>query len=161
LPRAKLYRNWQVVTNDEATLQKLVDPKFDPFQTVLIADQISTPNTNSASGNAGTVEFTTYHPKRIQLNAKVEAPSVLLLNDKFNPHWKVLVDGQEKPLLRANFIMRGVQLDKGEHRIEFRFQPPLNTLYISLAALGAGFALFVFAVFGKKNSEASASKSYS
>jgi hypothetical protein len=151
LPRAKLYNNWQVVTNDQTTLQQLVDPKFDPFQTVLIANEISAPSTNSPNVNPGAVQITSYKPKEIELVAKVETPSVLLLNDKFNSNWKVLVDGKEKPLLRANYIMRGVQLDKGEHKIEFRFQPPLTTLYVSLAAVGVGLSLCVFVAFGRKN----------
>ena len=37
LPRAKLYTNWQVVTNDQAALARLVDPAFDPSTTVLLA----------------------------------------------------------------------------------------------------------------------------
>src|SRR5690606_33446568 len=35
LPRAKLYSSWQVITNDQATLEKLTDPSFDPSATVL------------------------------------------------------------------------------------------------------------------------------
>jgi hypothetical protein len=49
--------------------------------------------------------------------------------------------------------MRGVQLEKGEHKIEFRFQPPLTTLYVSLAALAVGFASLAFVVFGRKREE--------
>ena len=154
LPRAKLYRNWQVVTNNEAALQLLADPAFDPFKTVLIGNQISSSSTNSSTNlNAEVVQITNYHPKRIELVAKAEVPSVLLLNDKYDPKWKVFVDGKEKPVLRANYIMRGVQLDSGEHKIEFRFEPPLNTLYISLAALGIGLAVCAFVAFGKKRED--------
>ncbi|MEO5801892.1 MAG: hypothetical protein ABIR24_00055 [Verrucomicrobiota bacterium] len=151
LPRVKLYSNWQVVTNNEAALNELADARFDPFKTVLVANQIPLSSTNSGTDlSVGAVQITSYHPKRIELAAKAEAPSVLLLNDKYDSKWKVFVDGQEKPLLRANFIMRGVQLEKGDHKIEFRFQPRLNTLYISLAALGIGLALCAFVAFGKK-----------
>jgi uncharacterized membrane protein YfhO len=140
-----------VVTNDEAALKQLPDPAFDPFQTVLVGNEISPPPTNNpANTNAGSVQITDYHPKRIQLSAKAEAPAVLLLNDKFNPNWKVLVNGQEKPLLRCNYLMRGVQLDQGEHKVEFRFQPPLTTLYISLAAIGIGLAVCAFVALGRK-----------
>jgi hypothetical protein len=150
LPRAKLYSNWQVVTNDEATLQQLANPAFDPFKTVLIANEIPAAS-NPTNLTDDAVQFVSYHPKRIELKAKAAAPSVLLLNDKYNPNWKVFVDGQEKPLLRANYIMRGVQVEPGEHKIEFRFQPPLNTLYISLAALAVGLGLCAFVAFGRKN----------
>ena len=148
LPRAKLYSNWEVVTNDQSTLEKLADPAFDPFKTVLIASPISAKEkTASTNSKEGSVEFTSYQPKRIGLNAKAEVTSVLLLNDKYDPKWKVFVDGQEKPVLRSNYIMRGVLLEPGQHKIEFRFQPPLNTLYVSLATLVVGMGLCAFVAF--------------
>jgi len=33
--------------------------------------------------------------------------------------------------------MRGVYLPAGTHRVEFRFQPPITFLYVSLSAIGA------------------------
>ena len=114
---------------------------------MLIANPVSAAG-KAASTNAteGSIEFTSYQPKRIEFKAKVEVASVLLLNDKYDPKWKVFVDGEEKPLLRCNYIMRGVLLEPGKHDIEFRFQPPLNTLYVSVATLGVGLGLCTFVI---------------
>jgi hypothetical protein len=38
-------------------------------------------------------------------------------------------------MLRANFIMRGVSVPAGTHTIEFRFQPSIGPLYVSLVAI--------------------------
>jgi hypothetical protein len=53
----------------------------------------------------------------------------------------VTVDGQPAPLLHCNFLMRGVALPPGAHTVEFHFQAPNGTLYVTLAALGFGVAL--------------------
>ncbi len=140
LPRTKLYSTWQVNTNDEAVLQTLASREFDPTQTVFVAEPIA-PSAAITNVNAGTVEYTSYAPKHIKLNAKVATPAVLLLNDKYDPNWKVLVNGQPAPLLRCNFVMRGVQLPAGTHTVEFRYAPPNGALYISLAAVALGIAL--------------------
>jgi uncharacterized membrane protein YfhO len=66
---------------------------------------------------------------------------VLLLNDKFDPHWQVLVDGKPAELLRCNFIMRGVYLTPGAHLVEFKFTLPNDPLYVSLAAIIFGILL--------------------
>jgi hypothetical protein len=93
------------------------------------------------------VRFESYKPKHIVLSAKTTAPCLLLLNDKFDPNWKVTVDGQPARLQRCNFIMRGVFLDQpGEHRVEFKFQPPLTGLYVSLAAVFVGLGLIGYLV---------------
>jgi hypothetical protein len=142
LPRAKLYAQWQASTNDQAVLERLADPGFDPAQTVLVSNALPAPALPPTTNqNAGTVEFAHYSPKFIQLKAEAKLPSVLLLNDKFDSNWKVWVDGQPSTVLRCNFLMRGVFLQPGQHQVEFRFQPPVNGLYVSLAAIGLGLAL--------------------
>ena len=178
LPRAKLYSSWKVSTNeaaklqdwsksiqqrvrqeeasalaaqnqaDLATLHELAEKEFDPAQTVLLAEQLPVaPGTNQ---NAGEVRFESYAPKHIVLAAKANAPAVLLLNDKYDPNWKVTVDGKPASLLRCNFIVRGVFLEKaGEHRVEFVFQPPLTGLYVSLASIVIALGLIAYVGFVK------------
>jgi hypothetical protein len=139
LPRARLYTNWQIQTNDQAVLDQLAATSFDPERTVFVAGGL--PSALPAIGtndNPGAVEFASYSPKDIVLRAQAPAPSVLLLNDRFDPNWKVRVDGIPAPLLRCNYVMRGVYLQPGAHTVEFRFQPTLWPLYLSLAAIGVG-----------------------
>jgi len=145
LPRAKLYSQWLVSTNDDATLKQLAAREFNPAQTVLVSDLLPSPKEGVTNPAAGTVEFKSYAPKRIVLNARAETPCVLLLNDKHDPNWQVLVDRKPATLLRCNFIMRGVFLEPGEHTVEFLFRPPVNALYVSLGALALGLVLVGFA----------------
>lgn len=145
LPRARLYPQWQVVTNDEATLQQLVSPGFDPGKTVLVADGLAaTPSITTTNQSARQVEFLHCEPKLIRLDAEATAPSVLLLNDHHDPDWKVFVDGKPETLLRCNYIMRGVYLESGRHTVEFRFQPSTTSFKISLAGFAIGTLLCGF-----------------
>jgi hypothetical protein len=154
LPRAKLYANWQVSTNDEVTLTNLASPDFDPERTVLVANS-SVPKPQPGSeltpqSTTNSVEFTSYAPKDIVLQAKAASPVVLLLNDKYDPNWKVSVDGKPGALLRCNYLMRGVYLQPGSHTVEFRFQPPIGTLYLSLAAVFVGLLLIGYLAFSRE-----------
>lgn len=185
LPRAKLYTDWQAVpydparvkqwadglrksyppnypmpidslgTNDQATLELLTRASFDPAQTVLLAEPLKvTPSTNA---QPGTVEYTSYSPKHIVLKTRATAPSVLLLNDRYDPAWQVLVDGKPTPLLRCNYLMRGVQLEQpGEHTVEFVFRQPLTPLYVSLAAIGFGILLIAYLALAGRHADANA-----
>jgi len=153
LPRAKLYSNWQVITNDQAVLEQLAATSFDPEQSVFVAGGLpAAPPAAATNDNAGTVKFTSYAPKDIVLRSDGPAPSVLLLNDRFDPNWKVRVDGKPETLLRCNYIMRGVYLPPGAHRVEFRFEPPVGPLCLSLAAIGVGVVLLgLVLVAGRRN----------
>jgi len=151
LPRAKLYSDWQMNTNVDATLERLASPDFDPAKTVLVADPLPTPAPGNATNqNTGSVEFTSYQPKHLVLRATAEAPSVLLLNDRFDPNWKLWVDGKPDKILHCNYIMRGVQLAPGTHTLEFRFDPPLNLFYVTITAQIIGVVLLLFLAFSNK-----------
>ncbi len=148
LPRAKLYSHWQVSTNDQATLQTLTNADFDPQQTVLVSTPL--PIAGLPSQNSGTVNFTGYAPNHLAFSTQAAASSVLLLNDMFDPHWRVFVDGKPAELLRCNFIMRGVYLTPGAHTVEFQFSLPHKPLYITLAAIGVGILLGSFLMFSAR-----------
>jgi hypothetical protein len=155
LPRARLYTNWQVSTNDDATLQTLASAAFDPAQTVLIAAGPAAPVIASTNQDAGTVVIKRYLPKRIELSATAAAPSILLLNDRFAAHWRVTVDGQPETLLRCNYLMRGVALPQGAHTVEFVFAPPTRFFTFSLVAIGTALLLGVCLFFSQNRLKSS------
>ena len=140
LPRAKLYTQWQVSPTNEVTLARLGEQAFDPAQTVLVSDPIEAASANT-NAPAGSVEFASYSPKQIDLSVKAAAPSVLLLNDKYDPDWKVTVNGQPAKLLRCNYLMRGVQVPPGDAKVRFHFEPSLTGLKITLVAMTIGLVL--------------------
>jgi hypothetical protein len=145
LPRAKLYGNWQVSTNDQETLKELASAGFDPEQKVLVADPLPAPApASTADQGDAKVNFVSYAPKDIVLHAEAARPTVLLLNDRFDSNWKVSVDGKPEKVLRCNFLMRGVYLQPGSHSVEFRFAPPIDMLYVSVAAVSVAVLLLGF-----------------
>jgi hypothetical protein len=153
LPRAKLYANWQVDTNNEAVLKQLTAPSFDPEKLVLLSDPpAGNPLTTLTNQNTGSVEFASYAPKHIVLKAKAETPSILLLNDKYDSNWQVRVDGKREPLLHANYLMRGVYLQPGDHTVAFDFKPSIVPLFVSLAAIAGNLVLAVYVVLSKRRS---------
>ena len=145
LPRARLYSQWQVQTNDATTLETLAKREFDPQATVIVNAPIA-PSAAALGQAAGEVITQSYRPKEIRLTAQATDDSVLLLNDHWSAHWRVTVDGQPAELLRCNYVMRGVRLSPGSHEVVFRFQPPMTWLYVSLASLLGGFGLLGFVI---------------
>ena len=82
--------------------------------------------------------YLSYDPKHVVIETDAKTSTVLLLNDKHHPEWRVTIDGAPAKLLRANYLMRGVHLPKGKHTVEFQFEPAQGSIKISLAGFGLG-----------------------
>src|SRR5207249_3098903 len=141
LPRAVLISKWQVSSNEEAALNQIADRRFDPKQTVVIDENVSIAATPAGTNASGTIDYVSYSPKDIKLKAKAEAPAILLLNDRYDPEWRVYVDGKQGKLLRCNYIMRGVAIGPGNHEVEFRYEPALHGLYTTLGGVALALVL--------------------
>lgn len=149
LPRAKLYARWQVITNDALALQTLADPAFDPEQTVVVSDPILPPDAAQPGQALPPVEFASYTPRRLELRANPSVPAILLLNDRYDPNWKVWVDGKPAQLLRCNFVMRGVRLEPGPRTITFQFAPQNIGFWVMSACVALGLALGAVLIVGE------------
>jgi hypothetical protein len=153
LPRASLYTNWVANVADDAALKQLASDAFNPRATVLIADNIQPParETQNSGSPLKAPEILALKSKRIVVETKTEQSCVLLLNDRYDPTWSATVDGQPASILRCNYLMRGVQLAPGNHRVEFRYATSLKPFYISLVGVILGVVLCGFLLtFGKK-----------
>jgi hypothetical protein len=146
LPRTKLYANWKIV-DDKTALQLLGSAPFDPEKTVLVASDTPIAQApGSADADPGTVKIMHYQSTDLLMEADAKTPAVLLLNDRTGDSWNVLVDQKPAPFLRCNDIMQGTFVPAGHHTVEFRYEPSLKLLFVSLAAFGAGLILAGFVI---------------
>jgi hypothetical protein len=98
---------------DEASMGSLTDTR-------LAASHDDAARPNDAAGQA---RITGYGGNAVTIEATADRAGVLVLHDIFYPGWEVYVDGERRPLLRANLLFRGVEVAAGRHKVEFRFDP--------------------------------------
>ena len=72
---------------------------------------------------AGSARLVSYSNTEIVVAVDAPAGGMLLLNDVWDPWWRVTIDGIEAELLRANVIFRAVQVPPGKHTARFTFEP--------------------------------------
>lgn len=70
------------------------------------------------------IQLTTYTPNRLIYKSSSTLPQTALFSEVYySPGWKATIDGEEAPVFRANWILRGLQIPAGDHEIVFTFEP--------------------------------------
>ena len=155
IPRLALFEHWEVTRSDQVTLSKLSDAMFDPAQTLLVDEQ-------SAMDDSGTgeksilppctndqepftrLEYESYSPLKFTVNIKGGSQdSILLVNDRYSPKWKAIVDGKPAQVLRCNYIARGIYLTPGDHHVEMRFDQPVHFFFLSFLLMAVGLPVVI------------------
>jgi hypothetical protein len=82
-------------------------------------------------------EVVAYRANRVELSIDAPGDGVVVLNDVMYPGWRVHVDGDARPPLWVNGLVRGVAVTAGHHAIVWEFRPRGHGL--RLLAWWAGF----------------------
>lgn len=148
LDRVNIYNDWEIIADDKETLKKLRDQSWDPAKSVIVNSPIPSPKLMADEQNDGSASVISYSPKKIVIEASSTTPAVIMMTDNYDSHWKVKIDGKEAPLIRCNFIARGVFLEPSEDPqiVTFEYKPAVFPLKITVASIIIGF-LFVFVPF--------------
>ena len=71
---------------------------------------------------SGSVELTEYRPNYLSYKASLDQQSLLVFSDVYyEGGWHASIDGEPVPHLRANYLLRALPVDAGQHTIEFEF----------------------------------------
>lgn len=141
IPHAFVAKNWQTATTVQDFLRDVSSEDFKPQDTVILEKQ---PNIDTQSGS-GSVTLTNYQNTKVTLRANLLAPSLVVLTDSYYPGWLAKVDGNNTEVLAANINSRAVAVNKGNHIIEYTFEPKhfkLSVL-VSIVSLLISFAMVV------------------
>ena len=142
----------KIVANADEELKAL--DKFDPKQTAFVdkrfADQVQ--NLTILFDSTNYIRLTNYKPNALTYETSNQAKQVAVFSEIYyrgNQDWKSYIDGIEAPHFRTDFVLRGMVVPAGKHKIEFKFDPPavktghtIDLIASILLVLFIGLAVF-------------------
>lgn len=95
--------------------------------------------------SVASVEVTRYTGPEISLKVTRSKPGFLVLSEIYYPDgWIAELNGEEIPIYKTNYLLRGIEVPAGEHEVEFRFEPESYRIGVMLAS----FSLFIQILLG-------------
>jgi uncharacterized membrane protein YfhO len=69
------------------------------------------------------VTIDSYKSNSVELSVDSSKRQLLFMSESFYPGWKVYVNGEEKEILRANYLFRAIVVEPGKHSVRFEYDP--------------------------------------
>ena len=104
--------------------------------------------TSNTYSNEGSIELTNYRPNQLTYKAAILGEQALAIFSEiyYEKGWTAQIDGEDANILRANYILRGLEIPNGEHIITFSFRP--NAYFIGSKVATASSILLLLIVLG-------------
>jgi hypothetical protein len=99
---------------------------FDPRRTALVEDAPQelphlAGGELAADSSARVVE---YEPNHLIIETNADRDALLVVSEIFYPGWEASVDGRAERIRLTDFLLRGVIVPAGRHRVEMRYRAP-------------------------------------
>ena len=69
------------------------------------------------------VKLTAYAPNQLTYEVKSATGGVMVFSEIYYPEWTATVDGKPVEIGRADYVLRALKVDKGQHQVVLTFDP--------------------------------------
>ncbi|HYO99314.1 MAG TPA: YfhO family protein [Pyrinomonadaceae bacterium] len=128
LPRAWLVAEAEAVDGETALrrIRGQDDKHFDPRRTALL--EVAPSELPTLAGGELTPEsgarVVEYQANRLVIETRASQAAVLVVSEIVYPGWEARVDGERARIDATNYLLRGVLVPAGVHRVEMRYTAP-------------------------------------
>lgn len=129
----------KVISSFDARNEAIVDSKFKDDLKEL-SEKIPTD---------GTIQLVSYKANHLVYESKTSAKSLAVFSEIYYPRgWQAFIDGKEVDHIRVNYVLRGMVIPAGNHKIEFKFHPDTYFLGIRISFISSLIIVLLLGLLG-------------
>ena len=122
----------------------LLDYYFSPQSTAIVnnKDKSHISQSKYIPNQFDTIYLTKYGPNELEYKSKTETVRLAVFSEVYYPKgWNAYIDGKKVSHFCVNYILRALEVPKGEHTITFKFEP--NSFHVGNNIVLASSIIFV------------------
>lgn len=124
LGNAWFVKSFKIVDNADVEIEALSD--FDAGEEVIIDKRFESlvGDFKYTSDSTAQVELTSYQPNHLIYKSVSDHDELAVFSEiYYDKGWEAYIDGEPVPYFRVNYVLRGMKVPAGAHKIEFIFRP--------------------------------------
>ncbi len=142
-----LVENVLVAKNTNEEIQLL--DSLDTRRTAVINSEFSSliPTKNIQRDSTATIELVRHTPNHLIYETSGNSPQLAIFSEVYYPKgWNAYMDEEPAKYFRADYVLRAMQIPKGSHKVEFKFEPQVVKTGSSIAM--ASSIVFILTLLG-------------
>ena len=97
-----------------------------------------------ADDTSASISLLSYSPNKLVYASSASAPHLAVFSEIYYPEgWHVSIDGNKAEYFQTDFLLRGMLIPAGNHKIEFVFKPRAYYTGNKIAYAGSGILLLL------------------
>ncbi len=152
VPRAFMVYEAAILADNGKISSFMTSDTFDPRKAVVLEED---PNfTADTAGMSGkwSANITSYGLNSLSLTVTTPVNGYLVLSEVYYPGWNAYVDGAVRKIYRADWNLRAIPVEAGNHKVDVKFEPESyhRGAMISLATVGLSAIGIVYSVMKRR-----------
>jgi hypothetical protein len=121
-----------------------VTDDFNPRdEAVVIAADASKLNKRNYSGE-GKIQLTKYAPNKLNYTSDSKTGGLAVFSEVYYPeNWSATIDGKPADIIKVNYMLRGLDIPAGKHKIEFQYVDQAYDKYNFYSLIGTIILLLI------------------
>jgi hypothetical protein len=108
---------------DAAAEMKALD-NFDPARTAVVQEQFKPSVTAPMPDSTAVIKLIKNDHDIVNYESASSHQQFAVFSEVYYDRgWKAFIDGKESPIVKVNYVLRGLSIPAGKHAISFRFEP--------------------------------------
>ncbi len=144
LGHAWFVNNYQIVDNADEEIRELAT--FEPKNTAVIdkrfknvIDKLPEPEVLS-NDSSSFILLNSYKPNHLVYKSTSNKERLAVFSEiYYDKGWNAYIDGKKTEHIRANYVLRAMIIPKGQHKIEFKFEPATYIVSQKVALVSSVF----------------------
>ena len=130
----------QIQWAEDADAEMEAMKHFDPAREAIIDKRYQPGLTQDKFTASGAIELTSFHPDRMEYQSSSDQEQFAVFSEiwyKGNEAWKAYMNGEEVEFVRVNYLLRGMQVPAGKHKIVFEYKPRSHYLGVRISFISS------------------------
>jgi len=126
-------------------VQFKVADEFKPAEEAVVSEKEAKKLSARSYNGTGSVIMTKYAPNKLNYTVNASDKGLAVFSEVYyDGGWTATIDGKPADIVRVNYLLRGLEIPKGTHKVEFSFDIPKYHTFNFLSRIFSLITLLLF-----------------